>query len=439
MGGFFFIKTLENVPSLGFREGEIEVRLHSGYRPVSEADQLVKSRKEEIGQANRILIYGLGLGYHLQAVEKYRKPDSKIYVVEMNPNILPYVEEVFPLQKFCENGYNFCVSDNLQQVKSFLLSVLAEFDPEQDVFFVHRPSLRIIPSCCTPIKHLLEEWEVNRDNIKRRKNLLRTNFSANIKNRERYAVIDHFYNHFTNIPIIIVSAGPSLNKNIHLLNEAKGKSLIIAVGSVVKPLIDANILPDCIVISDPLSEVINQVEGLNLEVPLFFLPTIQPKIVTNYLGPKIMLLQRGVTLAEDFARENKYHLIKTGGSVATTALEISIYIGGNPIIFVGQDLAYTNGQAHVSGTTHDYWVPKMTNRLRLVKGVSSDLVPTSNNLAIYKRWIERTIAENTNRIFINATEGGANISGTRVQTFADVLQHLSNKYPIKQMLDQILK
>lgn len=436
MGDFFFIKTLESFPSLGFREGKEEIRLHSSYRPTIEAEQLINSQKEEIRNANRILIYGLGLGYHLQALDNYRKPDAKVDVVEMNPDILPYVEQVFPLQKFCESGYNFCISDNLQQVKSFLLTILAEFDLEKDVFFVHRPSLRTIPSTCTPLKYLLEEWEVNRDNIKRRRKLLEQNFLINIKKIEKCYVIDQLHNKFFNIPTIIVSAGPSLSKNIHLLKEAKGKSLIIAVGSVVKPLLNANIFPDCIVISDPLPGVINQIAGLNLKVPLFFLPTIQPRIVNDYLGPKIMLLQQGVTLVEEFAVKNQYHLIKTGGSVATTALEIALYLGSNPIIFTGQDLAYTNGQTHVPGTTHDYWVPEMNTRLRLVKGVDCDLVPTSSNLAIYKRWIERTIADNPDRIFFNATEGGANIEGTIIRPFKEILRYLKIKYPIEQMLDK---
>lgn len=43
---------------------------------------------------------------------------------------------------------------------------------------------------------------------------------------------------------IVVAAGPSLNKNINELKKAKGKSLIIAVDTALKPLLRAGIVPD---------------------------------------------------------------------------------------------------------------------------------------------------------------------------------------------------
>lgn len=438
MGKFFYIKTRECVPSLGFREGTEEVMLHSSYHPKREARNFIEARKHKIQNARNIFVYGIGLGYHLIELENYRNPDSKVFVAEMNPEILPYTVEFFSFEKFIEKGYNFCITNNLQQIKSFMHTTLSKFDLEKDLLLIHPPSLRIVPDKCTAIRYLLEEWEVNRDSCQRRTELLDKNLLGNIKNYKNYALIDSFEDKFYDIPMIIVSAGPSLVKNKHLLNQAKGKSLIIAVGSVVKPLLASNIYPDCVVISDPLPEVSQQVEGINLNIPLFFLPTIQPEIANNYVGPKVMLLQKGMTLNEKIAQNNKCHLIETGGSVATTALEIALYFGGNPIIFVGQDLAYTNGKTHVPGTTHEPWTPQMNARLRLVPGVDGGLVSTSNNLSVYKRWIERKIVKNPEKKFINATEGGANILGTIISPFANVLQKLYITYPIEQIFKEVL-
>ena len=60
MGDFFFIETEEGVPSLGFREDTGEIRLHSTYRPLSEAKKFIELRKDQIRRATRILVYGLG-------------------------------------------------------------------------------------------------------------------------------------------------------------------------------------------------------------------------------------------------------------------------------------------------------------------------------------------------------------------------------------------
>ena len=60
------------------------------------------------------------------------------------------------------------------------------------------------------------------------------------------------------IPGILVSAGPSLNKNIKELKRAKGKAFIIAVDTAIKPLLSEGIIPDMFAVVDgrkPLSLV----------------------------------------------------------------------------------------------------------------------------------------------------------------------------------------
>ena len=52
------------------------------------------------------------------------------------------------------------------------------------------------------------------------------------------------------IPAIIVSAGPSLNKNIDHLKNAKNKAFIVAVDTALKPLVMHGIIPDIYVIVD---------------------------------------------------------------------------------------------------------------------------------------------------------------------------------------------
>ena len=45
-------------------------------------------------------------------------------------------------------------------------------------------------------------------------------------------------------PAIIVSAGPSLRKNKHLLKEMAGKAVIIAVQTTLQPLLEMGIEPN---------------------------------------------------------------------------------------------------------------------------------------------------------------------------------------------------
>ena len=54
------------------------------------------------------------------------------------------------------------------------------------------------------------------------------------------------------VPAIVVSAGPSLNKNLMDLKKAVGKACIIATDTAMKPLLNAGIMPNLFVIIDGL-------------------------------------------------------------------------------------------------------------------------------------------------------------------------------------------
>ena len=56
-----------------------------------------------------------------------------------------------------------------------------------------------------------------------------------------------FFNVFPkDIPAIVVSAGPSLAKNKHLLKEAKGKAFIAVVDSAISTVMSMGVIPDMV-------------------------------------------------------------------------------------------------------------------------------------------------------------------------------------------------
>lgn len=55
----------------------------------------------------------------------------------------------------------------------------------------------------------------------------------------------------TEVPAIIVSAGPSLDKNIRMLKRAKGHAFLIGVDSALKALLREEIRPDIAISIDP--------------------------------------------------------------------------------------------------------------------------------------------------------------------------------------------
>jgi len=129
--------------------------------------------------------------------------------------------------------------------------------------------------------------------------------------------------------------------------------------------------------------------------------------------------------------------------------------GCNPVILIGQDLAYTGREIHTSGTYHnDEWLTHVTRtytldtinqkiiRKRKIKHVkawgSKSTVLTDYVLDLYRQWFEDSFAKVPLKI-INATEGGAFIANTKEEYLSSLAESLKTKNPSpQQILDGIL-
>ncbi len=132
-----------------------------------------------------------------------------------------------------------------------------------------------------------------------------------------------------------------------------------------------------------------QLGGLEINVPIIVLSTCDKNVMLSYKGQKLIALQEGYTPAEEYAKLNNHKLVQTGGSVATTALDVAINMGCNPIIFVGQDLAYTDGKSHSKDTFSKSM--DSSKNLREVEDVYGNRIYAPKNLYSYLRWIQNRI------------------------------------------------
>lgn len=235
----------------------------------------------------------------------------------------------------------------------------------------------------------------------------------------------------TDIPAIVVSAGPSLSKNIKLLKKAKNKAFIIAVDTALKPLAKAGIKPDMYAMLDGIKylDLVETDDGKN--VPLLTLLTGNKQILDYHKGKKFFVDEQYEYVYKIFAINKKQIAgIPFGGSVATLAFSLVCHLGFDTIVFVGQDLAYTGNKSHVDGAFKKEIKEEDTTNYMHVAGNYEETVPTLTNLNSYRLWFEDFIKEwklHFNTRFINATEGGAKIEGTEIMTLQEVIDEKCTK------------
>jgi len=228
-------------------------------------------------------------------------------------------------------------------------------------------------------------------------------------------------------PAIIISAGPSLEKNIDELKRAKGKAFLVATDTALKPLLKHNIIPDIYVTVDPdkMLELFDDEMIKNIPVVATFnakkdvIEANRNKVFFDFREP---IFQKIIKRVDS---EGTYGMLVPGGSVATVAFSFLVEAKMSPIIFVGQDLAYTGNKKHVSGAFKgDQSVSEKDMRNTLyVEDINGEMVLTDKGLNSFRGWFEDSINLHPENRYIDATEGGARIAGTEIMKLKDVIDN----------------
>ena len=237
-----------------------------------------------------------------------------------------------------------------------------------------------------------------------------------------------------NIPIIIVAAGPSLDKNIDELKNAERKSIILATDSAVKTLMEHNINFDAIVTIDG-DKYIEKFDGEYCEnIPVFTIPDAKYELLKQNRGRKIWIT--GQNFYTEMYKKYGYDFPEylSGGSVATAAFSIAQILGIQTIILIGQDLAYNGDITHSGQRIIEQ--EHIKQKEIYIDGIDGEKVRTKQDWLRYLQWFENIIAQMDRNInVIDATEGGAKIRGTKIMKLADAIDdYCKSKFEFKKFI-----
>ncbi|PAQ13678.1 hypothetical protein CD798_14855 [Bacillaceae bacterium SAOS 7] len=389
--------------------------LHSKYDPLKEAIKWVNGIDPKKLQEEEIMVLGCGAGHHIQALRQAR-PNTKIVVYELNSYFYDWIvqtkvmdellrDENITFRVICSNGD---------------LSDLANELKEEMIIF--KPALKIIDGRFQEIVHTFENYLIQERTVKDQGKDLIDNFHKNIQLEDQGLSA---FNLKGSTNAILVSAGPSLTKQLPLLKKAASteKFIIGCVGTAFIPLLTFGIKPDFVMIADPKPIIAEQLSIEQDKIPLLYLSTASSKAVLNYQGPRFIVWQKGFSLAETEANKRNEPLIATGGSVATCLLDVLVTLGAKSIALIGQDLAFTDQKSHAENTHALTSIKDTSFLIEKLDYHQKKYVYTSRSLAVYLKWFERYVENHKNVEFFNCTEGGAYINGWKHISFQKALSH----------------
>lgn len=387
----------------------------------------------KISSASVYVFIGIGSGIYVKELLKHCKKKVTVIIYEPSVHIfmkaLQTMDFSYEIQNF---KMIFLIEEYNSDLFEYTLSQFMTYDRLSFFsFFVHPNYAELFPKsvlkCSKYANQLAASREVHKNTVIRYMGTFANNVLRNMrylpfhcKARQLGGVIP------TDIPAIIISAGPSLNKNILELKKAKNKAFFIAVDTAIKPLLNNGIIPDVFVIVDGLKPVsLIQVDGVS-DVPLVT-PFVAAESVLEYHKGRKFFFNDGSVIPEFIYGMcgMPFEWVESGGSVANNAFSLAVLIGFKTIIFVGQDLALTENKTHADGTFEDKMKEeKFDTNLPCffeVESVDGGKVITRSDFDLYRLWFEEIIKSRKLDNVIDATEGGALIHGTKVMTLSEAI------------------
>lgn len=380
---------------------------------------------------SKYLMFGIGNGMFVRTLLKNTGKDVKIFVYEPTIQSLQLVLSEFDFTDILS-------SDRVQ-------ILCGEMETgENDLYTLWAENLDYADIQGARLSEYLNYAKIFPEEYKRFVEIYDQVMEGVISNRvvlQRFG-ISYYYNTFWNyshfclsksiaslwayipegITAIIVSSGPSLNKNIEELRHAKGKSIIIAADSAVSVLLKHDIIPDIYVCVDASKNPKHFEDDRVKDIPFVGSVHTCAAAMGGHRAPRFFINDANPHIQKFLTEHNiVLPLLSSGGSVATDAMSFAEAIGIRKFILVGQDLAYTNNKTHAEGSLRATWDIDISPTSCYLEGADGELILSSAEFKLYRDWFEREIALKSDLIVVNATEGGAKIHGAKVSTLKDAI------------------
>jgi hypothetical protein len=415
---------------------------------------------KQIEGAKHVVLFGLGLGYR---VERLRE------LGHTKPVVFEPCKEIYDatMDRFRNRLGDAEVFHEIPPMFSYLV---ANTGPRDTMSFVGPPSYkRAFPKECREIESALREIAgitvVRENTVTDRVGLIIENMLNNLDLLETTPLALSIGRPLRSTPAFIVSAGPSLDRNAHLLKEASKHGAIFTVNTAAPAVVAADTEIDALVgiesldVSKHLAAGAPHAKSVILDLSsnrINFSVPCRRQLTYFYHNPSF------VELITELGAESLIY----GGSVSTAAFSLAFQWGANPTVLLGQDLAYTGGRSYASNTLYeDMRVEKKGNVIEMFgcekqeevykkNGLKTNprrrpaidanawgregMVPTTHDLMLFRHWFEAVayhINGKSERRLINATEGGISLRGYEEMTLRQVL----DQYPERgDTLDQDL-
>ncbi len=416
------------------------IPLHAPSGAIAEAEKEVKHNcRPALDRVS--LILGLGLGYLLEAT--YQKTPGPIVIYEPHLPLLKFILENSDLSTYFSK-FRVRLVTSIPELLEVMGPLLINREP---IDFLSSGGYTLllkaeIPDLMHKMANLIDDRKRDYATSRYFHNMWMKQFFDNLPYVADCHDITVLKGKGKGKPAIIISRGPSLDAALPAIKQLENQAVLVAVGGALHHLYKAGITPDFATFLDArgMNEQLHGIPKSYLKNIVFLMSGFtQPDCFEEPAAAKIRFtLQSDRPYAQFLSKTepqvHNYLLLDGCGTVSHIALQAGMIMDCNPVVIIGQDLAFPNNQVYAGGealkstTANGKEIMTLERREDLftgaslmaeVEGQNGEMLKTLASFKGFIRYFEKTAEANerkTNRQKLyNASIGGAKIKGYEVR------------------------
>jgi predicted Zn-dependent protease len=404
--------------------------LHNTEDPIGSAKRTAE--KQEMKAENASILLGFGLGYLARELAMKLEKKHPMIICEMDPAILKTALTHVDLSPVLNSDFIRILVGPEISLQRWIQRLQVKFMTAKVEAISYEPSVRTNPEAYERLKEVAQKESraiiLNRNTTLKAGRLLMENLLNNFPEVLHSAGVKHLTNLFQGRPAVMVAAGPSLEKNVHLLKKVEGRAVIIAVDTTLRLLLPLGIKPDIVTTIDFNQKNFEKFSNVPIpsDISLVYHAGGYYESIRAFHGPRFTSCVNNQILSWLLQFVEDKGSLPPGTTVAHLSFHLARHLGCDPIVMIGQDLAFPLNKVHASDLSLWRIDP---GEMDTIEDIFGDPVGsmTSFKHAIYH--FEKAFKE-TKATVIDATEAGAKKQGALVMLLQDVVHQYGDIPPI---------
>jgi len=438
--------------------------LHNPLNPLGEAAEIFNMAENSPVAIH--FIYGMGLGYLFQVTSA--KSQGTVILYEPDLNILrtalalvDFTNDILKKNVFITDDYSVACEYIYQKsnMKNTPLLLSTEGYRKLDE--------KQFNEMVAKLQQVVGRFSLDLKYTKERFYELILKIINNVPKLVNEIPIGEFKDFYKGKTAVVVSAGPTLDRNIETIKKYRDDVVLITVGTAMKALASNNITPDflCIIEANDCSKQIAglDLKGVNFITEPYSNPNLRRFEFKNTYSSVSQNLPVNEFWCEISGVSNQEYMSK--GTVSYTALNVARILGCSKIVLVGQDLAYIEGQCYSKDSAYKdlvcqyneetkKWeitakdfenfclslgnsddpnvrrqkaverIQALNGALYYVKGINGDMIPTESVYSAFIQPLSEFTQIYPDREYINTSLVGAQIDGFKNMPLEDALKDI---------------